>query len=463
MKSFYKSTLRYLRCASVALLIVTYMLASNICSISSITAYGADVSTAAATSDKTALAWPTPPEITSGNAILIDADSGAILYDKASHEKGFPASTTKIMTGLLTVENCSFDETVTFSSTAANSVKWDEANLGTKTGEQYTVEQALYGLLLSSANEIAYGLAEHVGGNLSTFVDMMNARAKELGATDTHFNNASGLSDPNHYTTAYDLAMIARGCFNNATFMSIDSYSDTYVIPPTNKTTTSRSCVHRHKMLKGRSFYYQYCKGGKTGFTDESGHTLVTYAEKDGMRLICVILNSQDDLRFIETTSLFEYGFNNFNRISISESDVSSLFTSSSYYNSKVYGNSDIAFAMNASYVDLPAGSAVSDIDIQVNHNANTDTTNYDYTADINFVYNNNVVGTATLMMTTNKNISDASNLPYVLTDESSTPNSKQCFDIDIRVVAIILCVAIIVSFVLEGHFLRKRRGRRRR
>lgn len=163
-----------------------------------------------------------------GNGILIDADTGAILYEKNAYTKCYPASTTKILTGLLTVENCSMDETVTFSRAAANSVTWEDSNLATKVGEQYTVEQALYGLLLYSANEIAYGLAEHVGGSLENFVEMMNARARELGAVNTHFANASGLYDPNHYTTAYDMAMIARGCYNNSTFVNIDSTEDTY-------------------------------------------------------------------------------------------------------------------------------------------------------------------------------------------------------------------------------------------
>ena len=229
--------------------------------------------------------WPQAPDIVAQSAILIDADTGAILYEKDAHAKGYPASTTKILTGLLTIENCGLDETVTFSSAAANSVTYEDASLGTKAGEQYSVEQALYGLLLYSANEIAYGLAEHVSGSLAAFTELMNKRAKELGAINTHFANASGLHDVNHYTTAYDMAMIAKGCYNNSTFVNIDSTSTTYTIPPTNKTDTARNFKHRHLMLKGRQYYYEYCKGGKTGFTDQAGYTLVTFAEKDDMRM----------------------------------------------------------------------------------------------------------------------------------------------------------------------------------
>ena len=126
--------------------------------------------------------WPAAPEVTSESAILIDADTGAVLYEKDSHRKCYPASTTKILTGLLAIENCSMTDTITFSSTAANSVKvGEDANIGTKAGEEYTIEQALYALLLYSANEVAYGLAEQVSGSLSAFTDLMNAKAKELG------------------------------------------------------------------------------------------------------------------------------------------------------------------------------------------------------------------------------------------------------------------------------------------
>ena len=270
--------------------------------------------------------WPQAPDIVAQSAILIDADTGAILYEKDAHAKGYPASTTKILTGLLTIENCGLDETVTFSSAAANSVTYEDASLGTKAGEQYSVEQALYGLLLYSANEIAYGLAEHVSGSLAAFTELMNKRAKELGAINTHFANASGLHDVNHYTTAYDMAMIAKGCYNNSTFVNIDSTSTTYTIPPTNKTDTARNFKHRHLMLKGRQYYYEYCKGGKTGFTDQAGYTLVTFAEKDDMRLICVCFKSGDKERFTDTRSLFDWGFANFKKITASGGTISSLW-----------------------------------------------------------------------------------------------------------------------------------------
>ena len=250
--------------------------------------------------------WPASPSILSSSAVLIDADTGAILYDKDCHSKAFPASTTKIMTALLAIENNSLDEVITFSRAAANSYKWDESNTGTREGEQFTLEQALYATLLKSANEVAYGIAEHVAGSIPAFAAMMNERAKELGALNTHFNNANGLSDPDHYTTAYDLAMIGRACFNNSTFMLIDS-AESYKIGPTNKTAETRNFPQRHGMLKGNNYYYEYCKGGKTGFTDESGYTLISFAQKDDMRLICVVMREADDKsRYADTKTLFD-------------------------------------------------------------------------------------------------------------------------------------------------------------
>lgn len=412
--------------------------------------------------------WPAAPEISAGSAILIDADTGAILYDKDSHTMAYPASITKILTGLLTVENCSLDEVVTFSSEAANSVKWDESNIGTKTGEQYTVEQALYALLLHSANEVAYGLAEHISGSLGAFTDMMNSRAKELGALNTHFSNASGLSDTNHYTTAYDLAMIGRGCYNNSTFVAFDSYSSTYKLGPTNLTSTIRNIVPRHQMLKGKPHYYEYFKGGKTGYTDESGHTLITFAEKDDMRLICVVLKeSNDSSRYIDTRTLFDYGFSNFNKTMISKSDISSLFDSSNYYNSRVYGNASIDFSLDASYLNLPTSASLSDVTLTVSDVAAGNEDNSGYTALMTFNYGSHTVGTANLIVTGSNSTNNTSRLPYLTSTEDEIPGASKCFVINIWYLAIgsglILIILWIYSNIKHSRELKRRRNYRRR
>lgn len=401
-----------------------------------------------ATTSNVSANWPEAPEISAQYAILMDADTGAILYDKDSQTRSYPASITKIMTGLLTIENSRMDETVTFSPAAANSVTWEDASIGTKAGEQYTVEQSLYALLMYSANEVAYGLAEHVGGgSLSNFVDMMNKKARDLGAYNTHFNNASGLSDPNHYTTAYDLALIGKACFNNATFTSIDSHAENYILPPTNVTTTQRVITARNQLLKNKAFYYENCKGGKTGFTDESGYTFISYAEKNDMRLICVVMKEPNsDIRFTDSINLYEYGFNNFKKSTISNSDVSSLFNSSTYYNSRVYGDNSLTFNMNASFVDLPNTAATSDLGIALNANANTDNnSDNSYTTALNFTYGSHAVGNASLSVSTDAAQETMnSNLPYITSDISSIPKAKQCLVINIWIAGIIILVILI-------------------
>ena len=406
--------------------------------------------------------WPTAPETLAGSAILIDADTGAILYDKSSHMKAYPASMTKIMTGLLTIENCSFDEVVTFSTDAAKSVVQGDSNISTKVGEQYTVEQSLYALLLSSANEVAYGLAEHVGGSLLGFVNLMNTKAKELGALNTHFNNASGLSDPNHYTTAYDMAMIGRASFSNRAFLSIDSYTGSYKLGPTNLTSVVRILTGSNLMFKGRQFYYEYCKGSKTGFTDESGYTLISYAEKDGMRLICVVMKEANiNDRYMDTKDLFEYGFNNFKKVPISNSDMSSLFNSANYYDSEVYGNNNISISFDASYIDLPNAAKLSDIGLKVDSSATGNIDDPNYTAKVNFIYNGNTVGISSIMVN-KKNTIKSENLPYLASNNSSVPISKKSFVINVWYLGIGIGIILILQIIMLIRHLQQMKRRKR-
>ncbi|MDD5872783.1 MAG: D-alanyl-D-alanine carboxypeptidase [Clostridia bacterium] len=407
--------------------------------------------------------WPASPTISAGSAILIDADTGAILYEKDSHSRAYPASTTKIMTSLLAIENSSLDDVITFSKAAANSYKWDEANTGTREGEQFTMEQALYATLLKSANEVAYGIGEYIAGSIPAFSDMMNERARELGALNTHFNNPNGLSDTNHYTTAYDLAMIGRACFNNSTFMTISS-SVSYSIPPTNKTAETRYFRQRHGMANGNGYQYEYFKGGKTGFTDESGYTLITFAQKDDMRLICVVFRESDDAsRYVDSKALFDYGFNNFKKASISSSDVSSLFNSSNYYNSNVFGNAGISFSMDSAYVDIPQSASITDIDISVSENIEASDNNYDFTADLSFNYGGHRVGTATLLVTTPKSDTKDTNLPYIQESTSSVVSQKKCLVINIWHVIIIIIVVLIIFEIIDTTHDNKMRKHRRR
>jgi len=453
--------------AKISTVVIATIAILNVVQFTYASTTSSPLAAAASTATPTIVEWPAAPTTAAGSAILIDADTGAILYDKNSHTKAYPASITKLMTALLTIENCSLDEIVTFTQTAAKSViPGVDANIATKVGEQYTVDQSLHALLLSSANEVAYGLAEHVAGSLTSFTDMMNARAKGLGALNTNFSNASGLSDPNHYTTAYDMAMIGRVCFTNSTFTSIDSYVGNYKLGPTNLTPEVRSLHSTNLMFKGQQFYYQYCKGGKTGFTDESGYTLISYAEKDGLRLICVTMKEAvADDRYKDTKSLFEYGFNNFKKVSISNTDVSSLFNNSNYYSSKVYGNTTINFSMDASYVDLPIAATLTEVGLTLDNSNNVtaeETAKYDYTANLNFTYNGNTIGSAKLLVNTKDSVIKSDSLPYLTTDGLATPTSKKCLMINVKYLAYGCGAILFLSLFLLNAKLTHRKKRRK-
>lgn len=269
--------------------------------------------------------WPKLSDtIEAGAAILMDVDTGTILYKKNINQKYYPASITKILTTLIAVENSSMDEVVTFSHDAIYKTIYEvdrSSSIWRDIDEKMTMEQCLYAVMLESANECAYAVAEHVGGSLQKFVKMMNDKAKELGCTSSHFVNPHGLPDEKHYLTAKDMAIIARAAYQNETFRLICG-TKRYTIPPTNKHSEPTYMTNHHKMLYPKdtaAYLYDYCTGGKTGYTYAAGNTLVTYAEKDGMTLLAVILNGSSPQYWIESRSLFEYGFENFNLCNVAE------------------------------------------------------------------------------------------------------------------------------------------------
>ena len=268
--------------------------------------------------------WPQGPRVEAEGATVMDLDTGAFLYSKNAEAKLYPASITKIMTTLLALENGNLSDMVTFSDDAINNT--EGSGIARDYGEQMTLEQCLYGVMLESANECAYAVAEHVGGTVENFVDMMNAKAKELGCTNTHFANPHGLQDENHYTTAHDMALIAQAAYQNETFRIIIG-TKMYTIPPTNKHAEETVLRNHHDMLctyhnANRKYLYPYCVGGKTGYTATANSTLVTYAEKDGMTLICVVMDTQSPNQFIDTVNLFDYAFDNFQVLNVAENDT---------------------------------------------------------------------------------------------------------------------------------------------
>ena len=259
-----------------------------------------------------------PPALAAGAACLMDGQTGQVLLEKEMDTQLPPASITKIMTALLAVENAALTDTVTMTDNSVFSVPRDTSHLALTPGEELTMEQALMGTMLSSANDAANGVAETVGGTIEQFVEMMNRRAAEIGAVDTHFVNANGLDDAAHLTTARDMALITREAIQNETFLQIFSTVE-YVIPPTNKQSEARNIGAGNKLVFDfTAYYYPEVIGAKSGYTIQAGHTLVSVAEKEGRTLICVVLSepSNGDM-YKDTVALLDYGFSAFSEVSL--------------------------------------------------------------------------------------------------------------------------------------------------
>jgi D-alanyl-D-alanine carboxypeptidase len=270
-----------------------------------------------------AVSWPDSIEISAEGGILMDADTGTILYGKNIHNTYYPASITKILTALIVIENCDLDETVTFSRDAVFNVEAGSSSAALDVGDQLSVRDCLYAMVLKSANEAANALAEHTAGSISAFADMMNEKAASLGCTDSHFNNPSGLNDPEHYTSAYDMALIAQAAFNNKTFIEIDS-TLYYDLPQTKRNPDGLRIYPGHRMLKKNSTqYYEGIIGGKTGYTSLAGNTLVTCAERNGLKLITVVLNGHQT-HYTDTRALLNFGYHNF--VSVNAADIDTKY-----------------------------------------------------------------------------------------------------------------------------------------
>ena len=271
--------------------------------------------------------WPEAPKVNAPSAIVMELNSGTILYEKNSNEVNYPASITKIMTTMLALEYCDLDEVVTFSADAVYKNEGNTSHIARDLNEKMTMEECLYAVMLESANECAYAVAEHVGeklgGNYQTFINLMNEKAEELGCTNTHFNNANGLPDEDHWTSAKDMALISAAAFKNETFRIIIN-TPRYVIPPTNKHKDKTYLNNHHEMIhnyKTDKYLYEYALGGKTGYTQAAGATLVSYAEKDGITLVCVVMRTAKIYYYDDTENLFEFCFKNFVNYNISENE----------------------------------------------------------------------------------------------------------------------------------------------
>lgn len=270
--------------------------------------------------------WPSDTGIESEAGIVMDADSGAVLFGQNIHVQKAPASITKILTALVVIENSSLDDTITFSHDAVYNVEDGSGNKNSiEEGDTLSVRDCLYLLLMRSSNQAANALAEHVGGSRDGFVKMMNEKTAELGCENSHFANPSGLNDDTQLTSVYDMALIASAAYKNDTLLTI-SKDKSYRLPATKNNPDGVTIQPEHKLLITTDTespnYYPYAVAGKTGYTSIAGQTLVTYAIKDDRRQIAVTMKSTQATHYQDTIALLDFGFLRFKNVNISENET---------------------------------------------------------------------------------------------------------------------------------------------
>ncbi len=255
-------------------------------------------------------------EIMSQSAVVIEAETGQVLYNRGMNDKQYPASITKVMTALVALEHGDLNDVITVSDHAVTSVQ-GTSHIALSSGEVLTLEEALYGMMLASANDCSVAIAENVGGSEEAFVKMMNEKAQELGAKNTNFVNPHGLHDVNHYTTAYDMALITREAMKHPDFVRIAG-ARTYTMSATNKQGEERTHSNQNLMLHPGKYYYEYARFGKNGFTTPAQNTMVVEAKRGSMELICVVMRCADGYqKYVEAAQLLDFCYDNFYKTKI--------------------------------------------------------------------------------------------------------------------------------------------------
>ncbi|MBP5158674.1 MAG: D-alanyl-D-alanine carboxypeptidase [Lachnospiraceae bacterium] len=356
--------------------------------------------------------WPAGPDISADAAIVVEQTTGLILYEKDIYTAYYPASTTKILTTLLALENSNLNETVTVSYEAEWYVSKASSRMGLVEGEQLSMEEALYGIMLESANEATYAVGEHVFGSVGTFIKQMNIKAAELGCKNSHFANTHGLHDDEHYTCCYDLALISRAAWNNEDFRKITG-TRTYVMPETNK-NPERVMTNHHNFIN-KTMKYDYCVGGKTGATAQAGNALVTYAKKDGMTLVAVVMHASSwDRVYADTKTVLDFAFENYDIYDMKDADGEQESTLPSMFSQTEMFAKDKERDLrlgNDGKIILPNGVLPDSVSKEINFYPDITIENGDNViGDIAYTYNGRVVGKAEIVFT---------NKEHPLTDKS--------------------------------------------
>lgn len=413
--------------------------------------------------------WPQGPLIGAKAAVLMDANTGAILYSKNMDEALYPASITKLITCLIAVENCSLDEIITVNQSAIDANDSDGSHMSLKAGEQLTLEELLYGILINSANEACNVVAEHIAGSQDAFVEMMNDRAKELGCTNTHFVTTNGLHRDEHYTTAHDMALIGQAFFEHDILCKLSCLPEYHL--EDNAYHEEHWLHSKNSLYEGRQYYYEPLIGSKTGFTSKSRQTLVSCAEQNGMKLICVILMEESPYQFEDTVNLFEYGFSNFAPTMLSNYSNPYEINHSDFFNTDndLFGSTSPLISLNRdAKIILPVGVEYTETEYSLTYDDHSE----DILARVDYSYHGMYLGSASITLTGNT-MPEFTFDDHFETEEDAAgttegiPNSdarNQIFVniyrvlIGIVVVGVVIVILLIIKNIIKNyHFEQKR------
>lgn len=413
--------------------------------------------------------WPDGPVTGAESAILIEAETGTVLYSKNIHQRQYPASTTKILTALIASERCGMDETVTFSHDAVFDTPRDSSHIAMNPGEELSMEQSLNAILIRSANEVCYAVAEHITETTdwSVFAGIMNERAAELGCLDSHFVNPNGLPDEEHYTTAYDLAMIGRAFFANEMLCKI-TLSRRIDFPPTEKLPSGKLENNIMKIIPTGEYAYEYIVGCKTGYTDAARSCLVSSAEKDGLKLICVVMHDEAPWQYLDTIALFEYGFSNFEKVNVAQADdrYSIDNTGLFYSGNDIFGSSQPFLSLNQDdFILLPRTASLDDTESVISY----DTENENQAAVISYTYRNVPIGSVRVIFSAIRkehSLFDAApeDMPSIAEPEKPVIFVNVVYIlIGMGVLAGVMLIMLLVRAILRNYQFADRKHRRRK
>lgn len=390
--------------------------------------------------------WAEGPQIYSEAGIVMDIDSGAILYAKNIDAPHYPASITKIMTALVALENNALTDIVTISQEDVSFLEYGDAHIGLTPGEEITMEDAMYGMLLASGNEVSHAIASNTEGGYEHFLKLMNEKAKELGCTNSHFMNPHGLHDENHYVSAHDMALIGAAVFQYEEFRTI-TLTQQYTIPETNLVNETRTVYQNHKMLyEWHDQYYEYCVGGKTGFTNQSLNTLVTFATKDDVNLVAVVLRTHGGNvnAYSDTEAMLDYAFENFSKTAVTATSVEAT---------------GIKSVDKSAYVMLPMGITFEQLDCAVENPTDVE----DKTGKVIYSYEGQTVGEFEMTITDeyyNKlhGIEDTKN-----DAKNDSFKGNSVFTILLKVLLVVVIVIVVLFLALFGFATYRRAQIRKR